>query len=62
MQSMSGKTFMPVEHQAENRPKYADAVEENNKRYHENSSTDDRRLTSTFLAPLNANGVTIIPI
>jgi hypothetical protein len=27
-----------------------------------NSTADDRRLTSTFLAPLNANGVTIIPI
>jgi hypothetical protein len=37
---------------------------ENNKRYHENPQLyrNDRRLTSTFLAPLNANGVTIIPI
>jgi hypothetical protein len=30
------KHLCTVEHQAENRPKYADAVEENNKRYHEN--------------------------
>jgi hypothetical protein len=44
------------------RSQYADAVEENNKRYHENPALPQGKRSTTFLAPLNANGVTIIPI